>query len=232
MTKNRDNDRPVQVGYHPHIRLAMPTLLEQFYEFGAFQSESATIDIWATNSTLVERNAVLELSCLDLESDWRHVESHNVLLQPNQTTELLSISVPEPHPESADAHTRSRTSPTTRSYSVVVHARLVDATTKEVLSRFSDWPQPYRFIDFPALAEDVHIDIDHERISIHVDKPVKGLVLSVKVSDGKDEENGEVKWSDNNLDLVPGDNQEVVARGLKGRKIGYRMMGRESIEYV
>lgn len=100
----------------------------------------------------------------------------------------------------------------------------------EVLSRFSDWPQPYRFIDFPARAEDIHIAIDHENITIRVDKPVKGLVLSVL--DGKDEESDEVKWSDNNLDLAPGDSQEVVARGLKGRRIGYCMMGREAVEYV
>ncbi|EGO23456.1 glycoside hydrolase family 2 protein, partial [Serpula lacrymans var. lacrymans S7.9] len=51
--KNKANDRP-----------------RQFYEFGAFQSIDARIDVWATNSTLAPRKAQLDLFCIDLYSSW------------------------------------------------------------------------------------------------------------------------------------------------------------------
>lgn len=52
-------------------------------------------------------------------------------------------------------------------------------------------------------------------------RPVKGLVLSVVKGEG------EVRWSDNALDVMPGDPQTVVARGLKGEKIFVAYMGNE-----
>ncbi|THH31617.1 hypothetical protein EUX98_g2590 [Antrodiella citrinella] len=194
VTKNRDNDRPVQ-----------------FYEFGAFRSKAATIDVWATNSTLSERKVRLQLTCVDLQSLWEHTEQHNVVLLPNQTTEILSIPCPEPPSPMTAA---------TNSYSVIVHARVYDAETGDVVARFSDWPQPYRLIDFPARAEDVHIDVVGESLTVGVDKPVKGLLLSVAEVDGEDA----VKWSDNNLDLIPGDPQTIVAKGLEGRRVSFLMM--------
>ncbi|KAH8082418.1 glycoside hydrolase superfamily, partial [Cristinia sonorae] len=207
VTKNRDNDRPVQ-----------------FYEFGAFQSKDATIDLWGTNSTLTERTAKLELRCFDLESEWTHVETHDVVLLPNQTTELLSIACPEPLPHGDYGSTRAHT---TRSHSVVVHARLIDSDTGGVIARYSDWPQPYRFIDFPARWKDIHVHAVGERVTISVDKPVKSLVLSARSASngevvGRDKD--KVAWSDNNLDLVPGDPQTITVRGGEGMRFEMSMM--------
>lgn len=87
---------------------------------------------------------------------------------------------------------------TTRSHSVVVGARLIDARTGDVLARFADWPQPYRYLDFPDPG--LRLTVERDNVLIEVARPAKGLVLSI---DGGDE----VGWSDNALDVMPGDPQ-------------------------
>jgi len=196
-------------------------LLPQYYEFGAFQSRSAKVEIWATNSTLQVVEAQLVLHCVDLESEWTHSETHDVYLKPNQSTELLAIDCPcppstWPGPDPA---------PTT-SYSVVVAARLVDRMTGEVIARYADWPQPYRFIDFPDPGLKVTVQpgqgrVQTDSVRVEVSKPLKGLVLSVQ-GDG-----AEVKWSENALDIMPNDPQTVIVHGLSGRKLKIAYMGKE-----
>lgn len=70
---------------------------------------------------------------------------------------------------------------------------------------------------------------DGDRVRISVQKPVKGLVLSVEELDGG---GGEVKWSDNALDVVPQDEQVIVARGLAGRKVRAAWFGKEKAGLV
>jgi len=48
---------------------------------------------------------------------------------------------------------------------------------------------------------------DGESVALSAKRPVKGIVLEV--------EGEEVKWSDQAIDLVPGDPQIVKAVGLK-----------------
>lgn len=48
-------------------------------------------------------------------------------------------------------------------------------------------------------------------------KPIKGIILDVEGED--------VKWSDQAIDLVPGDEQVVKASGLKGRSVKARYLG-------
>ncbi|KAH7927653.1 glycoside hydrolase [Leucogyrophana mollusca] len=192
--KNKTNDRP-----------------RQYYEFGAFQSIDAKIDVWGANSTLQAHDAQLEIQCVDLESDWTHTETHRVTLLPNRSTELLSVRCPCP-PHKSNANPDATTS-----YSVVVAARLRCLQSGEVLSRFSDWPQPFRFLEFTDPGLDIAVDGD--RVSVKAKRPVKGLVLSV--------DDDKVKWSDNGVDIVPGDEQVIVAKGLGGRKVKVAYMGKE-----
>ncbi|GBE85088.1 Beta-mannosidase B [Sparassis crispa] len=196
--KNRYNDRP-----------------KQFYEFGAFLATEAHIEVWANSALLQPRKVNVVLKSFDLLSDWTHEQTTEAVLLPNQSTELLYIPCPSP-PVSESAGPL-----VTPSYSVVVGARLVDPTSGEVLARYADWPQPYRHTDYsdPGL----QIAIDGEKIVITVDKPVKALVLSSD-DDGKREE---VKWSDNALDILPGQPQTVLATGLNGRALKVAYMGKE-----
>lgn len=175
--------------------------------------------MWGTNSTLQKRDLILELHAYDLCSSWEKHSTQPISLLPNQSTELGDQPVPSPNPSDPSATS-----------SIVVHARLLDKETSTVVARYTDWPQPFKHLDLPSV-EEVGLrlsieDGDHVRIS--VEKPVKGLVLSVEELDGE----GEVKWSDNALDVVPQDEQVIVARGLAGRKIKAAWLGREKASVV
>ncbi len=56
-----------------------------------------------------------------------------------------------------------------------------------------------------------------EAVVLSAKRPVKGIILDV---DGE-----EVKWSDQAIDLTPGDDQLVQAVGLDGRKVNARYVG-------
>lgn len=58
---------------------------------------------------------------------------------------------------------------------------------------------------------------DKETLELSCKKPIKGLVLDVEGED--------VKWSDQAIDLVPGDKQFVKAIGLNGRPVQMRFLG-------
>ncbi|KAF7294523.1 hypothetical protein MKEN_01445000 [Mycena kentingensis (nom. inval.)] len=209
--KNRDNDKP-----------------RQYYDFSTFLSYGAKVDIWGTNATLEPRKATLEITAFDLLTPWKHTETHSVTLLPNQATELLTgIPCPGP-PKEIAAPTPCGDEQYTTTYSVVVAARLLDPQSGAVLARFADWPQPFRFLQSKMLAEPGLVVDVNERdgdgeamVSVNAEKPVKGLVLSV-LGEGPD-----VKFSDNALDIVPGDAQVVKVRGLNGRKVAVAFLGQE-----
>jgi beta-mannosidase len=194
----------------------------QFYEFGAYQSLSAKLDVWATNSTLQPQEAILELSFVDLVSSWTHQEVHRVKLQPNMSTELLSAITCEAPPG-------------TNSSTVVIGARLLSTNNPHtVLARASDWPQPLKYALYNADPK-IEVTVSGEDIRVRAARPVKCLVLSVE-DDGlrkegftweRWQESTNVHWSDNALDLMPGDEQSVWASGLAGRHIKVAYLGHE-----
>jgi len=58
---------------------------------------------------------------------------------------------------------------------------------------------------------------DGDSVELSTEKPIKGIILDV--------EGEAVKWSDQAIDLVPGDPQIVEAVGLKGREVKVRFLG-------
>lgn len=81
-------------------------------------------------------------------------------------------------------------------------------------------PEPYKYIQFPAI-QDLGLKIttgsDGESVELSSEKPIKGIVLDVEGED--------VRWSDQAIDLVPGDRQIVKAVGLRGRDVTVRFLG-------
>lgn len=61
------------------------------------------------------------------------------------------------------------------------------------------------------------VSADGISVMLSTNKPVKGVVL--------DAEGEFVKWSDQAIDLVPGDPQFVKAIGLNGRPVKMRFLG-------
>jgi beta-mannosidase len=202
---------------------------------GAFQSREVTLDIWGTNSTNHIIPVQLLLTAVDLKSKWtKEFPPVDHMLQPNASTDL-AVAFPCPHPPGGEASDEVAPSCT-----VIVQAKLVAKDDpSRVLSRMSDWPQPYKFWAPPKAK--LNIKLSGETISIKADVPVKGLILSV------DEELESVDWSDNGvglagsallfspdiatgsyqMDLMPKDEQVIIARGLNGRKIKVAYMGQE-----
>lgn len=86
----------------------------------------------------------------------------------------------------------------------VLAVRLFDESGNSVISRENDWPQPFKHYTFPDRG--LTVKAVGETVHISAKKPVKGLVL---LNDG-------VTWSDNCLDVIPGDTQIVEAKGLNG----------------
>ncbi|KAF7300960.1 hypothetical protein MIND_00659100 [Mycena indigotica] len=203
--KSRDNDRPAQ-----------------YYDFSTFRSYGATLDVWGTSASLIAHSATLEIHCVDLLTAWTHTETHPITLLPNQATELLSIPCPGP-PNHLAAPNPTGDDLFTTTYSVVVAARLRDPETGEVLARFADWPQPFRFIEPRVLREPgLVLDVlrgEEATVTVRAERPIKGLVLS-SVED--------VRWSDNAIDVMPGDTQVIMARGLGEGTIDVAFLRKET----
>ncbi|KAG8785886.1 hypothetical protein FRC20_010933 [Serendipita sp. 405] len=194
--KNRVNDRP-----------------RPFYEYGAFQSVSATIDVWASNLALSSEEVELELFAFDLKSDWTYKETRRLVLPPNASIDVLT-GHPCPHgPISPGGMQVPHPS-----CSVAIGAFIRDREGR-LLSQHIDWPQPYKFLR--PCDPQVTVVLDGERLVVRVLAPVKGLVLSVP--GGEDD----VIWSDNCLDVVPDHPYEVTVKGLRGRAIYAAYLGRE-----
>ncbi|KAJ7597793.1 glycoside hydrolase [Mycena floridula] len=208
VTKDRPNDRP-----------------KQYYEFGSYRSVKAVVDIWGVNSSLSERSATLKVDFVDLYSSCTVSQSHDVVLLPNQATELLSIPCPSPQKDGVLPPPEAWTT----SHSVVASARLIDPKTGEVLARFADWPQPYRYLELPDPGLTIEVKSGsggQSTIAVEVQKPVKCLVLAVRG------EGSEVEWSDNALDVMPGDKQILAVSGLEGREITVSYLGKPKADVV
>ncbi|KAG6861004.1 hypothetical protein C0995_005024 [Termitomyces sp. Mi166 len=168
------------------------------------------IEIWGTNSTLAKKKAKLEVITFDLHSNWREITSMDVVLAPNASTELFKGNLP-------GQPVRTKASEVPRV--LIVSARLIDPNG-EVLGRYSNWPEPFKFIKFPEVKElglKVTVGADGESVVLSTNKPVKGIVLDVEGDD--------VKWNDQAIDLVPGDPQTIKGVGLNGREIKLRYLG-------
>jgi len=152
----------------------------------------------------------LEVTSFDLETDWKDKWAMEVALSPNSSTELYNGNLPgQP----------TRTTESEPPKVIIVSARLLNEAGA-VLARYSNWPEPFKFIKFPSVKDiglKVTVGSDRESVTLSAQKPVKGLILDV---DGD-----YVKWNNQAIDLVPDDPQTVQAIGLKGRAVKVRFLG-------
>jgi len=191
----------------------------------AFFTIEHTFEIWGTNSTLEDQEVYLDVVAFDLrDRDWRGgVDKQRVVLKKNSATELFKGPLP-----GQPIRTKESEAPKP----IVVSARLLDAETGEVLGRYSNWPEPYKYLTFPT-PQEVALKLDafsvpstvngsgvgggYDAVRVGVERPIKGLVLDVEGEDAT--------WSDQALDVVPGDDQVVRVWNLKGRKLRARYLG-------
>ena len=72
-----------------------------------------------------------------------------------------------------------------------------------VVSRAALWPEPFKYLTLPDPG--LQVGQEGETLRLRVTRPAKGVWLSA--GDG-------VAWRDNMVDLFPGDEQVIVAKGL------------------
>ncbi|CUA77413.1 beta-mannosidase [Rhizoctonia solani] len=152
----------------------------------------------------------------DVEAGGKLIDTQklDVVLSANSSTELWKGGLPGEGKRTRDSDPRK---------AIVVQARLLDADGG-VLARYSNWPEPFKFIHFPT-PEQVGLKIstskgeipDETLVILSASIPIKGIILDVEGEDAK--------WSDQAIDLVPGDDQKVVVKGLNGREVKVRYLG-------
>ena len=93
----------------------------------------------------------------------------------------------------------------------VLAARLVVAGA--VAARAALWPEPFKYLTLPEPG--IEMARDGARLRLRAARPAKGVWL--EAGDG-------VGWSDNFLDLFPGDEQVIGIDGLGGREVSVRWL--------
>ncbi|KAG9243908.1 glycoside hydrolase superfamily [Calycina marina] len=88
----------------------------------------------------------------------------------------------------------------------------------ELISRDADWPQPLKYVQFPGRG--LKVVSEGDRVHVTAERPVKGLTF---------EEREGVLVSDSAIDVLPGDEQVIVVRGLKDSEepLGWRLLGQD-----
>lgn len=95
----------------------------------AIFTEIEHVDIWACNSLVEAREAMLVVEAFELLSGQRiYVKQEEVTVKANQATELAKVDVPVFKADPSAA--------------VIVSAKLVDPQSQETLSRFLVYPEP------------------------------------------------------------------------------------------
>lgn len=170
-------------------------------------------EVWVASNSAEALVGSVELRFISIESgkDLRYpVRKVNVSITANGTTDITDgvidhIVEPEPY---------------------VLAARLW--INGELVARDVDWPQPFKYIDLPdpqlkATLSPLSGD-NTQTLTLTVKKPVKCLVI---------EEDYGIVYSDNALDIVPGDVQEVTITGLSETRtqLTYRFLGGEDSGY-
>lgn len=166
--------------------------------------KSYIFDVWAVNMTLTSAEVKVEIRLFDIQTGTVLEEKTlgPLTLQPNRTTEI-----------SEDWAIQQ---------TAAIQAKLLDARGN-IIARVSDWPQPLKHVLLPPLY-DVALTVLDGKVEIRTNAPVKGVEVYV-ADDGRD-----VQWSDNGVDVFPGDAYIIEARNLiKGDDVRVRYYGSSTV---
>lgn len=145
-------------------------------------------ELWVVSSRLEEVRADVEVRFVSVKSGKEIKDTlsrKNVRIRANGTTDIATGEIDN-----------------VRNEPHVLAARIwVDA---KLAARDTDWPQPLKYLPFPD--RNVRVEVKGSQIHVSVGRPVKCLVF---------EEREGCHLSDSAIDVVPGDDQVITARGLK-----------------
>ncbi|KAI9875071.1 MAG: Beta-mannosidase B [Pleopsidium flavum] len=168
------------------------------------------VEMWASNLTLEKRIVDVQLKAWDVLSGKETYSKtlHNAFtLEPNRSVEITEFDVPV---ENKDTDEQAR---------IVVAAYLVEAGKQ--VARYVNWPEPLKYAHLQKPKKlDIRLSADAACIEMSAEVPVKGVALEC--------EDDTVVFSDNCVDMVPGETVVIGVTGLrKGEhdKLGVRYLG-------
>ncbi|KAI5467514.1 family 2 glycosyl hydrolase [Mariannaea sp. PMI_226] len=153
------------------------------------------IEIWGSNLMLEDITADCVVKAWDVETGketFSQTVSRDVLLRGNRSTEVAALEVPV---ETPNAGQENRT---------VVAAYLYQDGKQ--IARYVNWPEPLKYLHLQK-PKSLHVKVvdGGKSVEISAEVPVKGVSLET--------EDDAVMFSDNLIDIVPG---EVVSVGASG----------------
>ncbi|KAJ5919123.1 hypothetical protein N7466_010066 [Penicillium verhagenii] len=173
----------------------------------AFINSEVKLEGWVTNMKLSKMRLLLSLQVFALSTGKVLFSKEETCeLAPNSSSDLFEFAL-------SDIETKNKGEP------LIVSARLLDPSDNTVIARCTNWPQPYRYLHMPQAL--LRIRAENGKVYVKTeDVPVKGLLLYVDDVDS-------VKFDDNCIDLVPGDEQVIALTGLDNQKLRFRYYGME-----
>ncbi|PSN71484.1 glycoside hydrolase, partial [Corynespora cassiicola Philippines] len=183
------------------------------------ESYIPSFETFAHNTTASEKELELRIAAFDFSNgEWTELGDHRkrkVTLQAGQNTELGRL-------ERQDAWGEESL--------VILEVELVDQDNGEVVARHVDWPEPYRYLNWPkgtsvsVAVSEAEKDGWENTVSIKSAQPFKGVWLEPVYDGTEKDDDTEPLWEDNMLDLMPGQELSVRVNGLRGRKVKARFM--------
>lgn len=164
---------------------------------GARQHDGS-VDVWAVNGTLDAAEFDLDIQFWSFAGERLTHERQRINLAPNRATELGKFAA------AAELQT-----------GVVLSLRLMRGD--EVIARACAWPEPAKSVPLPDPDLKI-VRADPCTLRLSVTRPARGVRLTA---------DHDLRWSDNMLDLIPGDEQLVSIGNdsLEGARISVRWLG-------
>lgn len=168
--------------------------------------KTSKYSLWIASSLLKGVSGKVELRFISVQTGLEVRERRvwdDVRIHANGTTDIIIADIID-HMVYPEAH--------------VLAARLwVD---NDIVARDVDWPQPFKYLDLSERGLDVKVSEsgsdDLQKLRVSTRKPVKCLVF---------EERDGVRVSDSAMDIVPGDEQIIIVKGLRGDTLKYKYLG-------
>jgi beta-mannosidase len=166
-----------------------------------YGEKTVLVDVWGCNSDVTPVEAVWTIEAFEITTGENVLDlGGEITLAANQSTAITKVDISGYNPPN-----------------LVVSAALT-LSSGEVVRSSADWPQPLKYVSF--LERGVKYSVDGEHVNLHVEKPTKAVVLDVEESDDVG-----LQWSDNGMDIMPGEVVAVHGKGLTGRKVTVNWYG-------
>ncbi|KAI0397440.1 beta-mannosidase [Xylariaceae sp. FL0594] len=192
------------------------------------------VEIWGSNLTLEDVEVDVLVRAFDVETGeetYSEVAREKLSLPKNQSTEIIAMDVPARLKGVDEKKTVVAAylllSSSSSSSSSLQADKKEQQQQQQQLARYVNWPEPLKYLHLPKpkslKAELMTTEDDNNNqqtfVALSAEVPVKGVAVEC-------EDDDDVKFEDNLVDLVPGETVKIAVRGAKeGTVVTTRYLG-------